>query len=315
MKVLGFKRWYEHKERNGPVMPVNDPVKMVSPNIFKAPQKMLQVEVDILSESINPGTSKNVIDRFYLPSNPGLYTGEDLKVLNGIIKESKIKGTNIYLIGYDFSSADPKKCFKNSIKITQELKNNIQILSEIPHRGLGSMERIKENHQSYVTPSILKQRIELVECHFNPQKISHKIEIPFYFNPNDFSLLEKYEVCLRGIVTQFILSKETFEMDIKASKPWPGSKRRSLLESNQDFENLSLIFEMKYPHPQKSSLLYPQNKPNMTNNKISVIELTEKRANSVANYLSALTKGMPIIFNPIGTGYKEGNPTLEIVIR
>ena len=177
------------------------------------------------------------------------------------------------------------------------------------------MERINGNHQSYVTPSILKQRIELVECHFDPEKISTKIEIPFYFNPNDFSLLEKYQVCLRGIVTQFILSKETFEMDIKASKPWPESKRRSLLESDQDSENLSPIFEMKYPHPRKSSLLYPQNKPNRTDNKISVIELTEKRANSVANYLSELTKGMPITFNPIGSGYKEGNPTLQIEVK
>jgi hypothetical protein len=315
MKVLGFKKWYEHKERKGSVLPVNDPVKMVSPNIFKAPQKMLQIEVDVLTESINPVKSKNVIDRFYLTANSDLYTGEDLKVLKDIIKESKNRGTNMYLIGYDFSSADPKKCFKNSIRIVQELKNNIQILSGISHRGLGSMERINENHQSYVTSSILKQRIELVECHFDPEKISSKIEIPFYFNPNDFSLLEKYQVCLRGIITQFILSKETFEMDIKASKPWPESKRRSLLESDQDSENLSEIFEMKYPHPHKSSLLYPQNKPNRTDNKISVIELTEKRASSVVNYLSGLTMGMPIKFNSIGFGYKEGNPTLQIEVR
>ena len=274
MKVLGFKKWYEHKERKGSVMPINDPVKKVSPNIFKAPQKMLQIEVDVLTESIDSKKSKNLIDRFYLTTNPDLYTGEDLKALKDIIKESKSKGTIMYLIGYDFSSADPRKCLKNSTKLVQELKNNIQILSDIPHRGLGSLERINENHQSYVTPSILKQRIELIECHFNPAEISFKMEIPFYFNPNDFSLLEKYQVCLRGLLTQFILSKESFEMDIKASKPWPGSKRKSLLESDQDSENLSEIFEMKYPHPHKSSLLYPQNKPNRSDNKITVIELT-----------------------------------------
>jgi hypothetical protein len=72
---------------------------------------------------------------------------------------------------------------------------------------------------------------------------------------------------------------------------------------------------MKYPHPHKSSLLYPQNKPNRTDNKISVIELTEKRASSVVNYLSGLTMGMPIKFNSIGFGYKEGNPTLQIEVR
>ena len=296
-------------------MPINDPVKKVSPNIFKAPKKMLQIEVDVLTESIDSKKSKNLIDRFYLTTNPDLYTGEDLKALKDIIKESKSKGTIMYLIGYDFSSADPRKCLKNSTKLVQELKNNIQILSDIPHRGLGSLERINENHQSYVTPSILKQRIELIECHFNPSEISFKMEIPFYFNPNDFSLLEKYQVCLRGLLTQFILSKESFEMDIKASKPWPGSKRKSLLESDQDSENLSEIFEMKYPHPHKSSLLYPQNKPNRSDNKITVIELTEKRANSVVNYLSELTKGMPIKFNAIGSGYKEGNPSLEIEVR
>jgi len=298
MKVLGFKKWYEHKERKGPGVSINNPVKKLSPNIFKAPQKMLQIEVDVLTESIDPKKSKNIIDRFYLTSNPSLYTGEDLKTLKDIIKESKAKGTVMYLMGYDFSSADPRKCLKNSLKIVQELKNEISILSEIPHRGLGSLERINENHQSYVSTSILKQRIELIECHFNP-----------------FSLLEKYQVCLRGILTQFILSKESFEMDIKASKPWPGSKMKSLLETDQDSENLSEIFEMKYPHPNKSSLLYPQNKPNRSDSKITIIELTEKRANSIVNYLSDLTKGMSIKFNAIGSGYKEGNPSIEIEVR
>jgi len=315
MKVLGFKKWYEHKERKGPGVSINNPIKKLSPNIFKAPQKMLQIEVDVLTESIDPKKSKNIIDRFYLTSNPSLYTGEDLKTLKDIIKESKAKGTAMYLMGYDFSSADPRKCLKNSLKIVQELKNEISILSEIPHRGLGSLERINENHQSYVSTSILKQRIELIECHFNPEEISYKIEIPFYFNPNDFSLLEKYQVCLRGILTQFILSKESFEMDIKASKPWPGSKMKSLLETDQDSENLSEIFEMKYPHPNKSSLLYPQNKPNRSDSKITVIELTEKRANSIVNYLSDLTRGMSIKFNAIGSGYKEGNPSIEIEVR
>lgn len=315
MKVLGFKKWYENKERRVTIIPVSEPVKKMSPNIFKAPQKMLHIEVDVLTESIDPKKSKNLIDRFYLNPVVDLYTPDDIKFLKERIKESNSRGNKIYLLGYDFSSSDPKKCYKNSLKIVQDLKNSVQILAEVPHRGMGSLERMSESHQSYVKPNFLKQRIELIECHFNPEEISKEIEVPFYFNPNDFYLLEKYQVCLRGILTQFILMKDSFDMEIKASKPWPESKRKMLNESDVDSENLSQIFQMRYPHPNKSSLLYPQNKPLKTNNKITVIELTEKRSESVVNYLSEITKGMPIKFIPTGLGYKEGNPSLVISVK
>lgn len=71
---------------------------------------------------------------------------------------------------------------------------------------------------------------------------------------------------------------------------------------------------MKYLNPKKSSLVHPENKPEKTNKKVTVKEITEKRANSVIKYLSTLTEGMPIEYVAEGMGYKEGNQTLGISI-
>lgn len=315
MKVLGFKKWYENKESQVSRVTVGTPVEKMSTNIFKAPSKMLHIEMEVLTEGINSKRSKNLIERYYMDTNSELYDASDIKFLKKKIAESKTSGNKVYLLGYDFSSSDSRKCYKNSQKSLVEMKNSISILQDVPHRSFGSFESVNENHQSHINPSIIKQRIELVICHFDPETIQESLEIPFYFNPNDFALLEKYQTCLRGVITQFILKKETFEMKISGSKSWPESKQRKLNESDVDSENLLQIFEMKYPSPGKSSLIYPQNKPTRTSNKVTVLELTEKRANSVANYLTSLTKGMPIKFICEGLGYKEGSPVLNVEIK
>ena len=147
------------------------------------------------------------------------------------------------------------------------------------------------------------------------EDVSDDIEIPFYFNPNDYTLLEKYEGCLRGLLIQSILKNESFKMEITAVKPWTTSKNFHLNESNKDHEDLSQIYEMKYKEPRKSSLIYPENKPSITSNKVTIIEITEKRANSIVGYLQKLSNGMPIEYTGIGGGFKEGNQTISISIK
>lgn len=315
MKVLGFKKWYEKKEMQVTRIKIGSPVEKMSSNIFKAPSKMLHIEIGILDECVNVNKSKNLIERYYMSLDTDVYDDTDLNFLKKKISEAKKTKNKIYLLGYDFKSTDARKCYKNSQISLNKLKNSIQDLQEIPHRSFGSFEQVSESHQQHVIPSLIKERAELIICHFDPDEIGGSIEIPFHFNPNDSFLLEKYQTCLRGIITQFILKNEVLEMKISASKPWPISKQKKLNESDLDSENLSEIFEMKYSHPGKTSLNNPNNKPIQTTNKITILELTEKRANSVSKYLSGLTKGMPIKFVCEGLGYKEGNPSLKISIK
>jgi hypothetical protein len=315
MKVLGFKDWYSNKEKSGHI-PNNGvyPIKICE-NIYKAPKKILQVEMDILSENTDTKKSKNSIERFYLNPLIDSYSDKEILQIKKLIKESEKRGNKTYLIAYDFTSADPEKCFKNSLKLVRDFKEKFNIFEKIDSRGMGSLERINGSHIKNLPTPFIKQRLELIECYFDTDKIEKEIEIPFYFNPNDSCLLEKYKMCLKGILTQYIICNESFEMTIKASKPWTASKSKKLNEGIKKTEDLSLISEMIYPNPDLSSLLYPQNKPRISNSKVSVTDLTQKRAESVCEYLSKISDGMKINFSAKGCGYKEGDPTLKISIK
>jgi hypothetical protein len=314
MKVLGFKDWYSNKEKSSHI--VNNgvyPVKICE-NVYKAPKKVLHIEMDILTENINSKKSKNSIERFYLNPLIESYSDKDILQIKKLIKEAEKRGNKTYLISYDFTSSDPKKCYRNSVKIAKNFKEKFSIFENVPFRGMGSLERINESHIKSLPTSFIKQRLELVECYFDVNSIENKIEMPFYFNPNDSHLLEKYQICLKNILTQYIISNESFEMKITASKPWVSSKRKSLNESNKGKEDSNEIYEMIYPDPNISSLLYPQNKPRNSSKKVSIFKLTEKRADSICAYLSKISEGMPIKFISEGEGYKEGDPSLKISI-
>lgn len=313
MKVLGFKKWYESKLENNQISLRVASLETVGDHIYKFPKRMLQLEMEILGESSLGKKSKNPIVRYLISNtnNPDRISGD----LRSIIKEGKSNGRFFYLLGYDFTSSDPKKCYKNSLKIAETLKNSLEFLNDIPVRGMGRIEQVHENYHSQIPGNLLKQRVELVECFFDPQEVSSDLEIPFYFNPNDYTLLEKYEGCLRGILIQSILFRENFQIEIAAAKSWPSSKKIKLTEGIKEEEDLKIINEMKYKDPRKSSLVFPENKPLITNNKVSVKEITEKRSESVIKYLSSLTLGMPIEYIKNGLGYKEGNQTLKISIK
>ena len=316
MKVLGFKKWYEGKtEKHAHSVSSGAGFSRIGENIFRLPQKLLQIEIDVLTESVDVKKSKNRIDRYFLSSNSDLYGEDQIKSIKKIITEGKQRGNQFFLVGYDLTSADPKKCYKNSLKSVEVFKKSFDFMEAIPTRGMGKMEPVHENYLSKIPTRMIKQRIELIECHFNLDNIESEIDIPFHFNPNDYSLLEKYQICLKGILFQAILKNERFGLDVNASKPWTSSKRNELNESNKKKEDQGILMEMKYPTPEKSSLLYPQNKPIQTSNKITVKELTERRALSIVEYLNRISSGMPIEYFPKGIGYKEGNPSLNLVFK
>lgn len=316
MKLLGFKKWYEGKtEKQSYTVSASHGLSKIGENVYKFPQRMLQIEMDVLTENVNVKNSKNRIDRYFLSNNIDAYSQNEIKSIKKILAEGRSRGNHFFLLGYDFTSGDPKKCFKNSIKSAENIKKAFSFMSDIPSRGMGRIEKIHENYFSHIPSSLIKQGVELIECYFDPSQTEDNITIPFYFNPNDSHLLEKYQGCLRGILIQSILKNESFEMKISASKPWTASKRKSLNEKIKGIEDASSIFEMKYPDPKKSSLLYPQNKPISTSNKITVKELTERRSIAVVDYLNSITAGMPISYTYEGLGYVEGNPVLNISVK
>jgi hypothetical protein len=309
MSVLSFKDWYKNKEKSSKSISSESGVTKISENIFRAPSKMLHIEIDPFLEK--PTSSKNKIDRFYLSAEIESYSSVDLNFIQNFMSEAIQRGNRIYLVGYDFSSSDPKKCIANSNRLVKGLKKNLNLSEEIGIRGLGSFERINSSHLSIVPKSFSKRRIELIECRFNTDEIGNQIELNFNFNPNDSEILEKYKMGLKNILFQSILLKESFTMKIGVFK----NLLTPISENEKNEMDLSLIQEMKYPEPNKSSILFPQNKPKMTRDKITVKELTEKRASSIVKYLSQISEGMKINFIPDGMGYKNGDHKIIIYIE
>lgn len=312
MGLLNFKDWYENKEKSSKQVTSETSVYKISENIFKAPSKMLHIEIDVFSEKSK--FSKNRIDRFYLNNDFELYSDRDLKIIEGIISEAHTRGNKMYIVGYDFSSSDPKKCLINSIRSAKGLARKMNVGEKIETRGLGFFEKISEHHLNIVPKSFNKKRIELIECVFDTSSIPRSMEMNFNFNPNDYHLLEKYKTGLKNILFQYILLNESFTMKIGASKHLPNSDKM-INEENKNQMDLSMIQEMKYPDPNKSSLLFPENKPKISRDKITVKELTEKRAKSVVGYLSQISEGMKISFIPEGLGYKIGDPKIKISVE
>ena len=315
MKLLDFKKWYENKGSNQTYVINDHGFEKLSSNIFRLPSKMLYIELDILSENVVSKNSKNKINRYLLNTNYESLSDNDHKIIKKILIEGRKKNNFFYLLGYDFTSSDPKKCFKNSLKMVENYRESVDFLKEIPIRGMGKIEKINEQYSSKISIGFLKKRIELVECYFDPALLDDKYEIPFYFNSNDYNLIEKYKGCLRGILIQSILKNESFSMTVSSSKQWPFSKNKKLTEDIKNKEDFSSIFEMKYPNPKLSSIVCPQNSPLITKNKITIMELTEKRAKSVSNYLNELSQGMMIHINNNGLGYKENSNMIEIEIK
>lgn len=315
MTVLGFKKWFETKNNKQAHSSTSNAFSVIAENIYKFPPRMLHVEVDVITENAIPSQSRNRVNRYVLNPNTDAYSEKETKIIDKIIAEGKKKGHTFYLLGYDVTSSDPKKCYKNSTKLVENFKKGFLSLAHLNSKGMGRMERIQEIYYSKIQTSLIKQRVELLECQFGLGEDSNDLEIPFYFNPNDYSLIEKYKGSLRGILVRAILENDSFEVKVGASKPWTSSKKKDLTEKLKAKEDLTQIFEMKYPNPKKSSLVNPQNKPEFTSEKTSIKELTQKRAESIVSYLQEISAGMPINFVAEGLGYKEGNPVVSLSIK
>ena len=54
MKLLGFRKWYEGKtEKQSYTVSPNRGLKKIGGNIYKFPQRMLHIEMDVLTETLS----------------------------------------------------------------------------------------------------------------------------------------------------------------------------------------------------------------------------------------------------------------------
>lgn len=308
MQILSFKDWFENKEKNKPVSGSRlFMAEKVNSLFYRLNPKVLTFHIDESTGNVLRKDHK--INRYLIDDSV-----EDEVLLwelrEFIIQECRGE-RKAFVVGYDTSTSDYKRAFKNAKKISEGFKNKLA-LDFVQVRSFGNIERINDTVPEN-TRDFNKNRIELwIVGNDCLEERAIEREMPIHFNPNDFALIEKYKTSLRGLLYKLILKENKNNIKIVASKNWTSSKKCELNESIRKDENSKEIILYKYPDPGKSVYSSPENKPKPLFEKISIKKLTEKRASSICDFLNNHSQNYNFSFIPIGYGVKEGKLSIEI---
>ena len=309
MQILSFKDWFENKEKNKP-SGINRLfiAEKVNSLFYKLNPKVLTLHIDESTGGVLRKDHK--ITRYLIDDS---IVDEVLlwKMREFVIQECHKEDKRAFLVGYDTSTLDSKKAFKSAKKIAESFKNKLA-LDFVQVKSFGNIEKINDTIPDN-TRDFNRNRIELwIVGNDCLEESAIEKEIPFHFNPNDFSLIDKYKTSLRCLLYKLILKENKKDIKISAMKNWPSSRKIELNESLKKEENSKDIILYKYPLPGKSVYLSPENKPSPLLEKITVKKLTEQRASSICDFLNNYSQNYNFSFIPMGSGVKEGKSRIEI---
>ena len=272
--------------------------------LYRINSKVLTVHIDESDEII----SSHKVQRYLIDEEK---MDEVLlwKMREFIIQESYQDNRKVFVVGYDTSTDDPKKAFKSAKKLSEGFKAKLA-MDFIQSRSFGNIEKINDTIPGS-SRDFNKHRLELWITDFPLENIIES-EIPILFNPNDFHLIEKYKISLKGLLYKLILSENKSDILISAMKPWTSSKKTELNESLKKTEDEKTVTLLEYSSPNKLSATETTNRPKITNQKVTIQELTEKRAISICYYLNLYAENYGFKFIPEGLGVKQGAPQILI---
>lgn len=309
MEILGFKDWYENKEKSGSILKNAKAFlgEKINPLLYKINSKVLTLHLD--DSGSDPVKTNHKVQRYLIDEEAST---EPLmwKLREFLVKECN-EGKKAFIVGYDTSNTDPRKTYRSAKKLAEGFKNKLA-LDFIQSRSFGNIEKMNDVINE-TTRDFNKTRIELWIMDLRIEDLIEK-EIPFLFNPNDYTLLDKYKTTLRGLLYKLILSENKRNIKISCMKPWPSAKRAELNESLTKQENLREVFLYKYVNPGKFAISDPDNKPKPLSEKISVKKLTDKRSESICSFLNQYTINYGFSFIPIGMGVREGASKIIIEV-
>ena len=308
MEILGFKDWYENKERNGSILKNSKAFlgEQINPLLYKINSKVLTLHLD--DSASDPIKTNHRVQR-YLIDESVLNDNLLWKLREFLVKECSPNKKG-FIVGYDTSNSDSKKTYRSAKKLAEGFKNKLA-LDFISARSFGNIEKMNDIINE-TTRDFNKTRLELWIMEIDENLIEN--EIPFLFNPNDYTLLDKYKTTLRGLLYKLILSENKNDIKISCMKPWTSSRRISLNESLIKQENSKEISLYKYNNPTKFAISDPENKPKPLLEKISVKKLTDRRAESICSFLNQYSQNYGFNFIPMGLGVREGASKINLDI-
>ena len=310
MEILGFKDWYENKEKSESILKNSRSFlgEQINPLIYRINSKVLTLHLDDSgSESIRSG---HKVQR-YLIDESAATEALIWKLREFIIQESHTGDKKAFIVGYDTSNEDPKKTYRSAKKLAEGFKNKLGV-NFVTAKSFGNIEKMNDIIQESTT-DFNKTRLELWIMDAPDDGIIEK-EMPFIFNPNDFTLLDKYKASLRGLLYRLILTENKRNIKISCMKPWTSSKKVPLNESLTKEENLREVNLYKYVSPTKFAISDPDNKPKPSGVKITVKKLTEHRADGICSFLNQYAQNYGFSFIPSGQGVREGAPKINLEV-
>ena len=305
MEVLGFKDWFEHKEKSASVSRNTKSFlgERVDSMLYRINSKVLTLHLDNIGTE--PIKTSNRVDRYLIDDSS--ITDLSLEALRKYLIKEKASNRRIFLVGYDTSTDDSKKSFRSAKRLVEGFNKKLG-LDFIITKSFGNIEKMNDlipnNNKDFN-----KTRIEVWSMSENLDPIEK--EMPFSFNPNDYTLLERYKASLKGLLYRLILVDNQEDIRISSMKSWTTSKGK-INESSISEENVKIISLLQYTNPNKLSTTDPENKPKVSSEKITNQELTEKRANSICSYLNKYADNYNFKFIPQGLGILEGASKITI---
>ena len=306
MSILGFKDWFNEKEKHPSINKGKDLVaKKIGMNLYELNSKVLTLHLDEHGSDIIKSGHK--VKRWLIDEDH--ISQDSLDEIKMFINNELNGKESIFLVGYDMSSDDSKKTWKSSKRLVEEFKSQLGIES-LATRAFGNIERLND-----IIPgnprNFNKTRIELWKIDLSENAI-YESEIPIIWNPNNYELIDKYKISLRGLLYRLILAEGKGTIKIACGKSIPSSRKIPLNESFIREENSRAISILKYSLPNKISHLDPDNKPSATNERITIQSLTEKRADSVCGFLNKWSSNYGINWIAEGLGIREGASAISI---
>lgn len=307
MQILGFRDWYKQKEtaKSPYINGADVAATKICENVYQIRKKVLTIHHT--EGDANEWKYDHQVERLLITEKN--LSPESLETLKEHITNGPFKGKKCFVVGYDFSSNDSNKCFKHSKKSSDSLRESLNI-EDVESRGLGNIDHVSENLQQLLGNECKNTRIEIWALNFELNDSILENEMPFMFNTNDYTLLENFKSSLRGIITKLILLENKKDITIGCMRT--AHATQSLNESDIDNENLKYVSLLEYTKPTKSTYLDVTNKPKPSGKKMTVKELTEKRAQSVCDYLNGFSGTLKFKFVAEGLGSLPGKSRMFV---
>lgn len=296
MKILGFKNWLDQKEKSRAVHKTDKcfMAEKITPILYRLNPKVLMLHLD--ESGTNIVKSGHKISRYLIVPS----TGEShlLEEVKEFINKERNKGKEIYLAGYDISTENYTKAYKNAKKLIESFNKKLG-LDFVKNKSFGNLEKFNDH-----VPNMDLSKSSRIELWVTDKLSIDETEIPINFNPNSHILIEKYKTSLRGLLYRLILLDNQNDIKISAMKSIPASKRCLLNEAKLENERVVNIYN--YKNPSRLAIGDLDNKPKVTDKKVSINQLTYLRAESVCQFLNNYSKNYGFKFIPDGLGIKEG---------